>query len=169
MSGRAESGNYGKVAALVGEETHRLLFAASCAFADENDFLVENQSTGTHDEGDRGSIAIAAGRVSIEPVRRYISAGYRRGPDEIRGPYQNCIDVGVKTVWRPADCAHMIRLSWLRVLRQSAARFPDAISNSSSQRELTRGRTTRCILTRPSRSADRPGENGQMRSKPTIA
>ena len=40
VADRAESGNYGKVAALVGEKTHRLLFAAGWAFADENDFLV---------------------------------------------------------------------------------------------------------------------------------
>jgi len=40
MSGRAESRNYGKVAALVGEKTHRLLFAAGCAFADERAGLV---------------------------------------------------------------------------------------------------------------------------------
>jgi hypothetical protein len=40
VAGRTESGNYGKAAALVGEKTHRLLFAAGCAFADENDFFV---------------------------------------------------------------------------------------------------------------------------------
>ncbi len=61
-----ESDNYAKVATLVGEKTHRLLFVADCAFADENDFFVGERVRGVAHRG--LDVLAREARVSLREI-----------------------------------------------------------------------------------------------------